>query len=210
MKNKRNVLIAFILICCLCLSIGYAALTDTLYVTGKADVTVLGNEDDPNTHNTPFEQKFADEIYWSAAVPEESGEGKVTATIGPDEQDEEKDKVTITVPAGILTHEGDSTVVYATIKNDSDYNAEITWTNPTGNITGTAADGKAGTYSVSYEWNVSGFNGVIAEDGGTSVVKITIKLVNAPLADDTCSFSLTFTANATTTTAGASNTYPAA
>ena len=47
MKNKRNVLIAFILICCLCLSIGYAALTDILYIDGNASVNVVSDPADP-------------------------------------------------------------------------------------------------------------------------------------------------------------------
>lgn len=197
MKNKRNVLIAFILICCLCLSIGYAALTDTLYVDGKASVSVLGNEDDPTTPNTPFEEKFAEEIYWSSA----NGETNVTcervaegsdkaASIGvSDKTDsaEKPDVLLITVPAGVLTSEGDSTTITATVKNDSDYNINATLSAVTEN-----------NQYLDIVWNwADGYDATI-DEGATANVIITVTLTTAPTTDITdATFSMTLTATAT-------------
>lgn len=193
MKNKRNVLIAFILICCMCLSIGYAALTDTLYVDGKANVSVLGSEEDLSTPDTPFEQKFADEIYWSAAngetnvtcsrVAEGNGIGvadKTDSTVKPD-------VLLITIPAGVLTAEGDSTTITATVTNGSDYNINAVLSVVTENNQ---------YLDISWDW-ATGYDATI-DEGATADVVITVTLTTAPTADiDNAAFSMTLTATAT-------------
>ena len=194
MKNKRNVLIAFILICCLCLSIGYAALTDTLYVDGKANVNVLGNETDPNTPDTPFEQKFADEIYWSAAscadttvtcerVAEDNGIG----VAGTTDSAAKPDVLMITIPDGVLTSEDDSTTITATVTNGSDYNINAVLSVVTENNQ---------YLDITWDW-ADGYDATI-DEGATANVVITVTLTTAPTADiDDAAFSMTLTATAT-------------
>lgn len=193
MKNKRNVLIAFVLICCLCLSIGYAALTDTLYVDGKANVNVLGNEEDPNTPDTPFEDKFTEEIYWSAASGETNvtcervAEGNGIGTAGTTDSSAKPDVLKIVIPDGVLTVEGDSTTINATVTNGSDYNINAALSVVT----------ESNDYlDISWAW-APGYSSAINE-GATADVVITVTLTTAPTADiDDAAFSMTLTATAT-------------
>ena len=193
MKNKRNVLIAFVLICCLCLSIGYAALTDTLYVDGKANVNVLGSEEDPTTPDTPFEQKFADEIYWSDASGETNvtcnrvAEGNGIGVEGKTDSAAKPDVLKIVIPDGVLTVEGDSTTINATVTNGSDYNI-----NAALNVVTESND----YLDISWAWADNGTGAI--NQGATADVVITVTLTTAPTADiNDAAFSMTLTAEAT-------------
>lgn len=66
MKNKRNVLLAFLVVCFLCLGIGYAALTDVLTINGTVNVDVVGDPDDPA--DTPIEELFDESLGWTKVV----------------------------------------------------------------------------------------------------------------------------------------------
>ena len=73
MKNRKIVIVAFLLIATLLLGIGYAALTDTLDITGSADVNV-----------SDLEKEYEEDIYFSAAVANETGN---TASVNSDNND---------------------------------------------------------------------------------------------------------------------------
>ena len=192
MKNKRNVLIAFILICCLCLSIGYAALTDTLYVSGTASVNVVSGVGDGG--DTEFEKKFVAEVYWASAsgdtgvtcetVAEGSTKASDIGTADTTDSDAKPDVLLITIDDTVLTSEGDSTIINATVQNGSEYaiNAALTdWAddNEYLDVTWTIADG-----------------GNIAQ-GGTGEVTITVTLAKAPTTDASYTFSMSLKAQAT-------------
>lgn len=194
MKNKRNVLIAFILICCLCLSIGYAALTDTLYVQGTATVNVLSEGDEPTT---PFEKKFMEEIYWSDAKPAENtvtatrtteAESKIDGANDTLDSATKPDALLITIPAEVLTVEGDSTTITATVKNDSDYNINAVLSAVTDNDT-------SNYYTITWAWANNGTGAI--NQGATADVTITVTLTKAPITDTTATFNMTLTATAT-------------
>ena len=117
MKNRRIVVISIMLIAVLCLGVGYAALTDDLFVTGQIE----GNKDEAN-------RDFVSDVYFASNPTITKTVAKngayeidgVTATVGADDNSDADDKLTITVPAGILNFGGDTLTIVATINNDSD------------------------------------------------------------------------------------------
>ena len=106
MKNRRNIIVAFLLCACLIVGVGYAALTDTLDVTGSADV-----------NQSAAEEAFNEDIFFSAAVANEAGN---TASVNADNND----KASFT--ANTLKGKGDKVTFTFTIKNDGDVNATVT------------------------------------------------------------------------------------
>ena len=60
MKNRKTVVVAFLLCAVLLLGVGYAALSDTLDITGSADV-----------NQSAAEEAFNEDVYFSAAVANE-------------------------------------------------------------------------------------------------------------------------------------------
>lgn len=171
MKNKRNVLIAFILICCLCLSIGYAALADDLYVDGDATLKVLSADgEDP----TPWEEDFMEGIKFTEVTKQSND---VTATIGNETNpgtgdDGLNDLLTISVPGGVLTPDNRSTTITATITNSSQYAARIT-----------SADINA-TYTNTYftvTAAVPNDSATLTAKGGTTTLTITVAIKDSAL-----------------------------
>ena len=105
MKNRKS-LIAVLLVAVMLLGIGYAALTDTLDITGSADV-----------NQSAAEEAFNEDIYFSAAVANEEGN---TASVNADNND----KASFT--AKTLKGKGDKVTFTFTIKNDGDVAATVT------------------------------------------------------------------------------------
>ena len=106
MKNRRNLIVAFLLCACLIVGIGYAALSDTLDITGSADV-----------NKSAAEEAFNEDIYFSDAVANETGN---TASVNTDNND----KASFT--ANTLKGKGDKATFTYTITNDGDLDALVT------------------------------------------------------------------------------------
>ena len=106
MKNRRNIIVAFLLCACLIVGVGYAALSDTLDVTGSADV-----------NQSAAEEAFNEDIFFSGAVANEAGN---TASVNADNND----KASFT--AATLKGKGDKVTFTFTIKNDGDVDAVVT------------------------------------------------------------------------------------
>lgn len=106
MKNRKRALVAFFLAAVLCLGVGYAAVTDILYIEGVATVNA-----------TEAEKAFDTDIKFIGAVA--NGEGTTnTASIVND------DKAGFTV--NNLAGAGDTATFTFTIKNDGDLAAKVT------------------------------------------------------------------------------------
>lgn len=190
MKNKRNVLIAFILICCLCLSIGYAALTDTLYIDGNVSLNVVSNPDDPADPTTPFEKDFNDDVHFT------NSSNAQVAVISQDKDGDAQDLLTITVPDNAFSPTVKTVSYTVDIINEStDYDASV--------VLNESGTGKTSGNNFSYEvkWT-DGATGAktIAKNNGTANVTITITLITTPTADiSTETFTVTYTATAVAT-----------
>lgn len=106
MKNRRTLVVAFLLVAVMMLGVGYAALTDVLDITGSADV-----------NQSAAEEAFNTDIYFTAAVANEEGN---TASINADNND--KASFTINTFKG----KDDVATFTFTIKNNGDVDANVT------------------------------------------------------------------------------------
>lgn len=106
MKQRKTVIVAFLLAAVLLLGVGYAALSDTLDITGSADV-----------NQSAAEEAFNEDIYFSKADANQEGN---TASINADNND----KASFT--AKTLKGKGDKVTFTFTIKNDGDVAATVT------------------------------------------------------------------------------------
>ena len=125
MKNRRGIVVAFLLVAVLLLGVGYAALTDVLDITGSADV-----------NQSAAEEAFNEDIYFSAAVANEAGN---TASINADNND----KASFT--ANTLKGKGDKATFTYTIQNDGDLEATVT--------PSISSNTNTTYFSISSDWN---------------------------------------------------------
>ena len=128
MKNRRNVVIAFMIVAVMLLGIGYAALSDTLDITGSADV-----------NQSAAEEAFNEDIYFSAAVANETGN---TASVNADNND----KASFT--AATLKGKGDKVTFTFTITNAGDVAADVT-----PKLNATLGNTNTEYFSVTSDWN---------------------------------------------------------
>ena len=113
MKNRRTVVVAFLLCAVMLLGVGYAALSDTLDITGSVDV-----------NQSAAEEAFNEDIYFSAAVANNiagaDNAGGNTASVNADNND----KASFTIKS--MKGAGDVATFTFTIKNDGDVAANVT------------------------------------------------------------------------------------
>lgn len=173
MKNRKNIVIAFLLVASLCLSVGFAALTDTLNINGTISI---GGDNDSNEEAA---KEWDADVYFSNVVKKDQKEYTVQI------KDNDKDVIEVSVSEGCLNVANDQISFTATIKNESnDYAATISAATVTG-LTDVSD-------YISVTANVPEGN---IEPGATKDVTITIKLTKTPAADITVSnLSIAFTA----------------
>lgn len=166
MKNRKHVVVAFLLVAAMLLGIGYAALTDVLDITGSADV-----------NQSAAEEAFNEDIYFSAAVANQDGN---TARVN----DDNKDKASFT--ANTLKGKDDYVTFTFTIKNDGDVDAEIT---PT--LNATTGNTKPDYFEITSDWNGGSKT---LEAGGSQTYTVTVKLTQTPTETISGSFLIELTA----------------
>lgn len=106
MKNRKIVIVAFLLVAMMLLGVGYAALTDVLDITGSADV-----------NQSAAEAEFDLDIYFTDAEANDAGN---TASVNADNND----KASFT--AKNLAEKNDTATFTFTITNQSDLDAVVT------------------------------------------------------------------------------------
>jgi len=176
MRNRKITLVAFMLVAVLMLGIGYAALTDTLTIIGNAHV-------DLDQANIAFDEKF----YFSAA---EAVSSTGTGTTADTAAGEGTDDVTYTVNK--LAVKDEYSVFKFTIKNDSNVDAKVT-INPT-KLSGATNPSNSNTekFSVTYEY--SNADMVVASNGGTMDVTVTVTLIDPVTSATSATFGIELTA----------------
>lgn len=172
MKKRRTLIISLLLVAALTLGIGYAALTDDLFVTGSAGINSEHAED-----------AFGQDIYFTKAL---ISDNKGTATIGLDAHDEAADKVTIEVKDGALAGAGDNVVCAMEITNAGDLDANV-------KLNGIVVSNSE-FFKVTTSWGSNDTQTL--EAGGTLDVVVTITVVKTPTVNVNTTFDLTFTATA--------------
>ncbi len=111
MKNRKTVVIAFMLIAAMLLGVGYAALTDNFSITGNAEVGITQS-------NIEFDEK----IYFSSATPTNTtGTSGISDTASVSTTD--PDGATFSIKSLALSNE-EATFTF-TIKNESEFDATI-------------------------------------------------------------------------------------
>ncbi len=183
MKNRKIVVVAFMLIAVLLMSVGFAELTDVLTIggTAKADTSVSKTE-------------FEDDVYFSATsiVIDDTG-NKAASQI-----QEGRDDATIT--ADHFTTKGQVVKVKFTIANDSiDFDANLSLTaNITGNVDLENNAEHDPVFTVTWSWkedDVTGGATTIAANS-TKDVWVTIKLNETPIEEHSVSFNITYNVEA--------------
>lgn len=184
MKKRRTAIVAFLLCAVLCLAVGYAALTDTLYLNGTVSADNKGaiGPDGPKIPET-----FNANVYFS----DPSDTNIVTITADSDGND--KDLAEITIPT-TTWEAAPQTVTYTVdVFNDND---TVDVTVKLNDVFETGDDFNYFTCNV--EWS----KGVILDENDSAIIKsgekatvtISVTLEKMPTEDNpvTASFETTF------------------
>ena len=176
MKKRRFAIVAFLLCACICLGVGYAALTDTLTING--DITV-------KPHSADFVVKFTEVKFTD----------KTTTAIQTDE-------TVANFSSTQLTAAGDTATAILEVTNESDgYKAQMA---DFGYATSTADAATYFTYTIEYveETGVDTYSVIddapLLDVGETCLVRVTVTLKTQPVEEIAYKFTLTATATAVT------------
>ena len=160
MKKRKIAIVAFMLAAILALGVGFAALTDTLTVTGSAGIAADGAQ-----------EVFDEDIYFSKALADTS---RCTAEIDATD----KDKATMTVKDGIFKGTGSNEVIATfSITSTSDRNVLIT---------PSISNSDDEHFQVTTSW--SGAQTLAA--GATADIVVTIKCIKTPDTDVSTTFTI--------------------
>ena len=151
MKNRKTIVVAFLLVAVMLLGVGYAALTDVLDINGTADV-----------NESAAQEAFNEDVYFTAAVANQ--EGNVASVVADD-----PDMASFT--AYTLKGKGDVATFTFTIYNEGDVKASVT---PT-----LASDGNSNPeyFEITSDWQGQGR---VIKAGESARYTVTIKLLKTP------------------------------
>ena len=174
MKNRKIVVVAFLLVAVLLLGVGYAALTDTLTIIGNAHVDV-------DTANKTFDER----IYFSAA--------EATSTTGTgstaDVASYTADDATYTVNK--LAVMGEKSVFTFTITNTSNVDAVISVSDTKLSGSENPSNSNTDKFTVEYSYP-DGME--VAKQGGTITVVVTVTLKEPVTSATSATFGIELTA----------------
>ena len=174
MKNRKIVVVAFLVAAVMLLGVGYAALTDTLTIIGNAHIDV-------DTANKTFDEK----VYFSAAEATSSTGTGTTEDIVSFTGDD------ATFTANRLATVGQVSTFTFTITNDSNVDALIS-VNAT-KLSGTENPSNSNTekFTVAYSYP-DGMT--IAKQGGTITVVVTVTVAEPVTSATSATFGIELTA----------------
>ena len=172
MKNRRNVIVAFLLVAVLLLGVGYATLTDTLTIIGNATI-------DQNAANN----KFDENIYFSAA--------EFVVSTGTGKQGEDKAILTTdddaTFTAHSLAYVGEAATFKFTVKNDSNVDVKVLVNSKKTSGADNPSNSNESKFTVTYDYSR---DDMVIPSGETMDITVVVK-VAAPVVDaDTATFGL--------------------
>ena len=174
MKNRKTVVVAFLLVAAMLLGVGYAALTDTLTIIGNAHI-------DMNTVETTFEAN----IHFSKA--------ECTSTTGKGTKEDvasfNDDDATFT--ANKLATVGQKSVFTFTITNKSNVDAVISVNNTKLSGADNPSNSNTDKFTVEYSYP-DGMT--IAKNGGTITVVVTVTVKEPVTAATSATFGIELTA----------------
>lgn len=163
MKNRKSIIVMFLIAVVLCVGVGFAAVSDTLTIGGTASVGDITTNFDSN-------------VYFSAAqvVNAKDGDSAITTGTKPDDA---------SFTCGSLLVENDEAKFKFTVKNDNDIAASVA-------INLGTNTGDTDYFEITTDYNASS---ATISAGGTWDVIVTVKLVKTPVEDKTCGCTITLT-----------------
>lgn len=184
MKKRRIAIASFLLIAVLVMGIGFAALTDNLFIKGEATLATTSAQTD-----------FDADVFFNAAVVVENTGGSNKASTPDSAVVGATDKDSATFYVKSLGQKNESVTFKFTIQNNSDeFDAVITLdaTYPT------TTDSTNFYITYSIEEGVVDNTGSITCDASSTVdVYVTVKLLNTPSENMTAAFNVNLTATST-------------
>ncbi len=169
MLKRSKILMMFMLVAVVCMSIGFAALTDELTATGDLTWVVPDSTTDPTN---PTVVNFDEDVYFSAVDSSIGGNAadKSKVVVVFDTSTTNVDTFDIAIGDGVFTNAQQNVNVTATIKNDSDYKVDV----------------KVETIDPHAYFTVEGVLGAASiEAGQTTTLNVTITLDALPPVDIT-------------------------
>ena len=179
MKNRKRVVVAFLLVAVMLLGVGYAALSDTLDITGSVDV-----------NQSAAEEAFNEDVYFLTAVA--NGEGTTnTASVNADNHD--KASFTINDFKGA----GDVATFTFTIVNVGDVAASIT-----PKLNATLGNTNTEYFEISSDWNgaTKTLPAKTGDTPGSITYTVTVKMIKTPTETISGSFLIELNAVSATPT----------
>ena len=186
MRNRKTVVVAFLLAAVMLLGVGYAALTDTLTIIGNAHVDI-------DTANKTFDER----VYFSAA------EATTTTGTGTTEDVASFNTDDATYTVNKLAVVGEKSVFTFTITNKSNVDAAISV--ETNKLSGSVnpSNSNETKFEVEYAYP-DGMK--ITKQGGTIDVTVTVTLIQPVTSATSATFGIELTATSVDpTSAGSGN-----
>ena len=181
MRNRKTVIVAFLVVADMLMAVGFASLTDNLIIAGEA-----------NANTTAAQKQWEEDICFTKAEVKASGTSGVadSASVGTSNNDHANYEV------NSLARAGETAVFEFTITNkgNTGYNAKVTVDSGYPTISG-----DSDYYEVTYEYdgqpNADNF---VIPAGQSRIVKVTVRLK----ADPDQNLNAQFTLNLTATSVG--------
>lgn len=167
MKSRRTLIVAFLLLAVMTIGIGYAAVVDTLDITGTADLSTTN--------------AFEANVYFSETVVASTGN---TASRNADNND----KCSFT--ASSMVKEGDTATFTFTIVNDN--NKDATVSVKTHSNTDETHFGIAMSWDGATDAYADGATALTVPANGSAEVTVVVTLVSLPADYDSNTISATF------------------
>jgi len=174
MKNRKRIVVAFMLVAVMLMGVGYAAVTNVLDIQGSVSVSA-----------TKVEEEFNEDIYFEGVIDKD---GNVVSSIATSEEygytaninTNNNDKAQFTVTG--ISGKGDSKSITYRIKNESEHEASVSMKT----ITNTNTD----DFSFGYYFGTPGTTSATIAAGGTVDVTVTVTLDEQLTAQSSASFVL--------------------
>ena len=178
MKKRGIIIASFLLLAVLVMGVGFAALTDNLFIKGEATIAT-----------TSAQSNFDEDVYFIAA-DEYACTGSNTTTDSAVVGATDKDSATFYVKS--LGNQGEQVTFVFTIKNEStEFDASISL--DTGFPSNTNTEYFTVTYSIEAD-GVANTGPIVCAAGGTVDVYVTVVLNKSPSENVTAAFNVNLTA----------------
>ena len=154
MKNRKRIIVSFMIVACMLMAVGFAALTDILAITGDAEVNYAQADD-----------AFDADIYFSAAVADN--------TAGGDSANVTSDVDVARFSVRSLASKNDTATFQFTVKNDNEFKAYAKVNNEKG------VNNNTEYFNVTLDHTE-----FEVEAGGTFTFTVTVTLLKTPQLDE--------------------------